>query len=190
MFYLIFAIIIALIIAFPCFRLLVKRAVLAHRLKNICSEKGYILHPTHRGWIFDSINDAEASLYVECSEKVYSVKLTGSGKRLRYISFIDPTHYSLRKYYGHFRGIIGGVSYCEDIEYKKQAYDFTYRLPPSCSDKALVPVVLVCPVPAVVSAVCGNQTKQLSDGDFTGEGYLYSRSEFLAVLEGIKKSPI
>ena len=167
-------------------RMMIKRAVLSYRLKRICSENRYIFHPDHRGWIFDGLNGSAASFYVECPEKIYSVKLTGSVGRLRHINFIDSTHYSIRRFYGHFRGIVGGVSFWEDIGYQKEPYDFTYRFCEPYLGKEVIPVVLVCPVPTVVSAIRDNRRQVLSDGDFTGEGYLYSRRGFLALLHGIK----
>ena len=185
MFYPVLITLAAFIVTYPCLRLLVKRLILAYRLKCVCDDKGYVFHPTHRAWIFDGINDTRVSFYVECREKVYSVKLTGSGKRSRFINFIDPTHYSLRCFYGHFRGFVGGLSIWEDIGYRKKAYDFTYMLPPSCVAKELISVVLVCPVPAVVLATRGNRSQEIGDGDHMGEGYLYSRRGFLALLEGI-----
>ncbi len=181
-FYLVLILIIALVVVFPYIRMLIKRGVLLYDLKQICAEKKYILHDSHRNWIFDGIDDGHNSFYVECPEKVYSVKLLGTKSRLQFINFIDPSNYSIRKYYGHFRGVIGGVSYWEDIARKKKPYDFTYNLPKSCSMKEIIPIVLICPVPAMVSAMRGNTKQDLDDGDFTGEGYLYTRRRFLELL--------
>lgn len=181
-FYLVLILIIASFAAFPYVRMLIKRVVLLHELKSICTEKKYILHDSHRNWIFDGIDDSYAGFYVECPKKVYSVKLLGTKSRLQFINFIDPSNYSIRKYYGHFRGIIGGVSYWEDIARKKKPYDFTYNLPEGCSSKELMPIVLICPVPAKVSAMRGNTRVDLCDGDHTGEGYLYTRRGFLELL--------
>lgn len=182
MLYLYAALIAAALIVYPYLRIFVMRLMLLYGLRDVCKMKGYILHRPRRVWIFDGFSDSTPSFFIESPDKVYSVKLVGAKAKSQYIKFIDEGHYSLRKVYGYLRGIHGGATFAEDIEHKKNPYDFTADMPQSCASKELLPVILICPVPNRVSAHSHGLLIELGNGDHNGEGYIYTRSGFLSML--------
>lgn len=168
-------------LAYPYLRFLFKRLQLLRGLKRICRKDGLEL-TFRKGWLFDGFSEHRTAFTVESSDKIWSVKLVGALKRSNYINLTDRKSYSVRKVYATLRGIHGGVTYDEFISRPKRPFDFTSQIDTS-TNKQIVPILLVCPVPTQICGVVGNRLRVIGVGMDTGEGLLYTGSSFIGLLE-------
>ena len=75
--------IVLVVIAYPYLRCLLKRFLLAKRIKTVCEKKGLTLHKTHLLWFLGSKHTGPCDFYIESTNEVFAVKLFGMKRRTR-----------------------------------------------------------------------------------------------------------
>ena len=69
--------IVAIIVFFPYIRCFFKRLKCANKIKRLCRNKNYKIHPTHPLWFLGSKHAKKCDLYIETANEVFSIKLFG-----------------------------------------------------------------------------------------------------------------
>ena len=175
-------ILIVILLLFPYISLLVKRLSLLIRVKRLCKKRNISFKRLSGGILLSSIKNGKISFICESEKSVLSVKVCGTISRRVFLRFIDTTHYATRNLRFQLSSTSGAINY---ETHNKDKYDFKEGLSIESFKKKLIPVILVCPVPASVSTTSGSETKSISQGDNIGEGYYYSSDGFLKLLSEI-----
>jgi len=116
-----------IIFLLPLIRLLVKRIILASRLKRVCRSKGYSLIGTKPLWFLSPNNAKNCDFYIVKEHEVLSVKLFGLKRRDSTLVFMPDNKYFLRKY---IKGLPPGVVYTLPIQTRIKSlpvFYFRYR---------------------------------------------------------------
>ena len=92
MFWLWFSLGVLILIALPFLRLLIKRLMLAGKLKKALKEVGGQRYFCHRLWLFSSKKDARCDFCVKVGEKTYAVKLFTVLFRLFVLTFSKESY--------------------------------------------------------------------------------------------------
>ncbi len=187
--------VLAILAAVPYLVFAVKRACLAMKLKTVCRRKGYAFTPLKRFWWFDTVKSGNCACKIETADTCYAVKIIGTVSRRQHLRFLNDTHYAVRslRFETHMTAKAAGYTYKEKEP---------YRFADIATDKPLYPVILLHPAPTTISAKrtdsngekaatpsyltpktdAPRRDELLQNGDFTGEGYVYTTNAFLNML--------
>lgn len=185
----------AVLIALPYIVFAVKRLCLAVRLKSACRQKGYVLTPLKRFWWLDTVTSGGCACKLETADTCYAVKIIGTVSKRKHLRFMDDTHVAVRslRFETHMTAKAAGYTYKEKEPYRFAEVD---------TEKTLHPVILLHPAPTTISAKrmdssgekaatpsyvtpkkdAPKRDELLQNGDFTGEGYVYTMKAFLNKL--------
>ena len=187
--YILLAVTVVLVLPYIVFA--VKRVFLAVRLKAICRQKGYTFTPLKAFWWLDTVKSGLPACKIETADTCYAVKILGTVFRRQHLRFLDETHFAVRslRFETHMTAKAAGYTYKEKEPYRFD--EITAQTP-------VRPVIILHPAPTTISAKrkdsSGEQAatpsyvtpKQdapkrdelLQNGDFTGEGYVYTVKAF------------
>lgn len=187
--------VLAVLIALPYIVFAVKRLCLAARLKFVCRKKGYILTPLKAFWWLDTVGSGFSACKIETADTCYAVKIVGTVFRRQHLRFYDDTHYAVRSllFETHSTAKAAGYTYKEKEPYRFAEVD---------TEKTVYPVILLHPAPTTISAKRTDSNSEkaatswyltpktdapkrdelLQNGDFTGEGYVYTMKAFLNTI--------
>jgi len=172
-----------------------KRLCLAMRLKSVCRKKGYILTPLKAFWWLDTVGSGSPACKIETADTCYAVKIVGTVFRKQHLRFLDETHIAVRSllFETHQTARAAGYTYKVKEPYRFAEVD---------TEKTVCPVILLQPAPTTISAKRADSSGEkaatssyltpktdaprrdelLQNGDFTGEGYVYTVKAFLSNL--------
>ncbi len=181
--------------ALPYIVFAVKRLCLAMRLKSACRQKGYILTPLKAFWWLDTVKSGSPACKIETADTGYAVKIIGTVFKRQHLRFLNETHYAVRSllFETHSTAKAAGYTYKEKEPYRFAEVD---------TEKTVHPVILLHPAPTTISAKRSDSSGEkaatsayltpktdapkrdelLQNGDFTGEGYVYTVKAFLKEL--------
>ncbi len=187
--------VLAVIGALPYMVFAVKRLCLAMRLKSACRKKGYTLTPLKAFWWLDTVGSGSPACKIEAADTCYAIKIVGTVFRRQHLRFLDETHMAVRSllFETHTTAKAAGYTYKEKEP---------YRFADVATDKTMHPVILLHPAPTTISAKrtdtggekaatpywvtpktdAPKRDELLQNGDFTGEGYIYTVKAFLGNL--------
>ncbi|MBQ4617674.1 MAG: hypothetical protein IJB27_04795 [Clostridia bacterium] len=173
----------------------VKRLCLAARLRAVCRKKGYTLTPLKRFWWLDTVKSGSPACKIETADIGYAVKIIGTVFRRKHLRFYDGTHYAVRslRFETHMTAKAAGYTYKEKEPYRFSKVE---------TENTVYPVILLHPAPTTISAKRADSNGEkaatpsyltpktdpplrdelLQNGDFTGEGYVYTADAFLSHL--------
>ncbi len=182
----------AMLGALPYIVFAVKRLCLATRLKSACRKKGYTLTPLKAFWWLDTVKSGSPACKIETPDTCYAVKIVGTVFKRQHLRFYDDTHYAVRSllFETHYTAKAAGYTY----KGKEP-----YRFAEVNTEKTVHPVILLHPAPTTISAKRTDSNGEkaatsayltpktdpprrdelLQNGDFTGEGYVYTAKAFL-----------
>ncbi|MBQ3093779.1 MAG: hypothetical protein IJC52_01285 [Clostridia bacterium] len=185
----------AVLSALPYVIFAVKRSHLAVQLKSICRKKGYTFTPLKAFWWLDTVKSGDCACKIETADTCYSLKIIGTVSRRHHLRFLSKTQFAVRslRFETHMTSKASGYSYKP-----KEPYRFDEVV----SEKPIHPVLLLCPTPTTISVKRTNGSGEQADtpsyvtpkvdaprrdellqnGDFTGEGYVYTAKAFLNKL--------
>ena len=183
----------AVVAALPYIVFAVKRQCLASRLKAVCRKKGYTLTPLKAFWWLDTVKSGLPACKIETVDTCYAVKIIGTVFRRKHLRFMDETHFAVRslRFETHMTAKAVGYTYKEKEP---------YRFDEVTTDKPVHPVILLHPSPTTISAKrtdsngekaatpsylmphqdAPKRDELLQNGDFTGEGYVYTMKALLS----------
>ncbi len=181
--------------ALPYIVFAVRRLSLACKLKAACRKKGYTLTPLKAFWWLDTVKSGSPACKIETADIGYAVKIVGTVFRKKHLRFYDGTHYAVRSllFETHYTAKAAGYTYKEKEPYRFAEVD---------TEKTVHPVILLHPAPTTISAKRMDSSGEkaatsayltpktdapyrdelLQNGDFTGEGYVYTVKAFLNML--------
>ena len=138
--------VVALIALCPYIRCLVKRLTCAKKIKKICREKGYSLHPTHPLWFLGGKHAKKCDLYIETPNEVFAVKLFAMLRKHTILVFKDNGEYFVRSFVA-FLSWGSPVRFPMDGKPKSlPPYDFRYQYQRPWEIKTPRRILLVNPV--------------------------------------------
>ena len=192
-FYVALALVVLALLPYVVFVL--QRLCLACKLKAVCRKNGYILTPLKPLWWLDTIKNGDCACKIETDDTCYVVKIIGTVFRKKHLRFMDDTHFAVRS----LRFETHMTAKAVDYTYKEKE---PYRFADVATDKTLHPVILLHPAPTMISAKRGDTNGEkaatpsyvapkqdapkrdelLQNGDFTGEGYVFTTKAFLNKL--------
>lgn len=166
----------------PVWRFLVKRLILAHKVKKLCRRKGFKLHKNGMFWLFGGKHGAACDFYIETRESVYSVKMFDMRRNTELV-FHDDGSYHVRRLTAML--VMGGyVDLSADGEKKKfPRIDYRYHYRMDWEIKTPRPILLVHPVCREMRYIDGGKSRALTVGQSFGGAKVYSLSRFLSDLE-------
>lgn len=162
---------ICLIIFYPFIRFFIKRISLIADIRHICRLKKFRYKANRFGAVFGNFKGKNCDFYIETADKLYSVKLCGTFFRKDLCDFMDEEHYAVRELAFQIAATRHAVRYKVKT---KRAYDFKYKSEKAYSEKDLIPIILMNPVPADVTY----HMKGIGNGDYIGEGIFYTGKGF------------
>ncbi len=185
----------AVLVALPYSVFAIKRLYLATRLKAVCRQKGYTFTPLKHLWWLDSVQSGSLACKVETDNTCYAIKIIGTVFRKRHLRFLDKTHIAVRSllFETHW------TAKAADYTYKEKE---SYRFADVATEKSVHPVLLLHPAPTTISAKrldsngeqaaissymapktdAPKRDELLQNGDFTGEGYVYTVKAFFTTV--------
>ena len=182
--------VLAAVLILPYIVFAVKRVYLTAQLTAICRRKGYIFTPLKPLWWLDTVKSGSPACKIETADTYYVVKIIGTLSKKQHLRFLTETQFAVRslRFETHMTAKAAGYTY-------KQKEP--YRFDDVQSPKALYPVILLHPAPTTISVKRSNscekadtpsyvtpkadppkQNELLQNGDFTGEGYVYTLKSF------------
>ncbi len=189
------ALALAVLAVLPYGIFVVRRVFLAFRLKAMCRRKDGVFTPLKAFWWLDTVKSGSPACKIETADTCYVIKIIGTVFRKQHLRFMDDTHYAVRslRFETHMTAKAAGYTYREKEP---------YRFADAATDKTVHPVILLHPAPTAISAkrrdTNGEQAatpsyltpKQdapkrdelLQNGDFTGEGYVYTLKRYRSLL--------
>ena len=186
---------IAILVLLPYAAFVLRRLCLACTLKAVCRKNGYLHTPLKPLWWLDTVKSGDCACKIETDDTCYAVKIIGTVFRKQHLRFMDDSHFAVRS----LRFETHMTAKAVDYAYKeKEPYSFA----DVTTDKTMHPVILLHPAPTMISAKRGDTNGEkaatssyltpnrdvpkrdeiLQNGDFTGEGYVYTASVFLDQL--------
>lgn len=181
----------AVLIALPYVAFTVKRLCLTMRLKSVCRQSGCTVTPLKAFWWLDTVRSGSLACKIETADACYAVKIVGTVFRRQHLRFYDDTHIGVRslRFETHMTAKAVGYTYKEKEPYRFAEVD---------TEKAVHPVILLHPAPTTISAKrmdssgeksatssyltpktdAPRRDELLQNGDFTGEGYVYTEKAF------------
>ncbi len=189
--YVVFAL--AVLIALPYIVFAVKRLCLAARLTSVCRKEGYTLTPFKAFWWLDTVKSGSPACKIETADTCYAIKIVGTVFKKQHLRFYDGTHYAVRSLLFETHE----TAKAADYTYKEKD---PYRFAEVDTEKTVHPVILLHPAPTTISAKrtdsngekaatssyltpktdAPRRDELLQNGDFTGEGYVYTMKAFLS----------
>ncbi|MBQ7671341.1 MAG: hypothetical protein IJS45_11605 [Clostridia bacterium] len=167
-----------LIISFPYVLTAIKRLLLILSIKRGCKRNGY-KYQRLGACVFSSIKSGRCSFRVETGNAFYTVKLCGPVSPRVHLRFSDETHYAVRNLRFQLSSSARAITY----ETKsKETFQFRHGFTEKDYFKHQENVILLCPEPGIVSRVIGSETREIGNGDSTGEGILYNGDGFKRLL--------
>lgn len=187
--------ILAMLVTLPPIVFAARRLMLAYRLTTACRRKGVRFTPLKAFWWLDTIRSGACACVIETADTCYVLKLIGTVSRRQHIRFFDETHYAIRSLRFETHTTAKAATYV----YKQKE---PYRFAECITDKAIYPVLLLHPAPTTISVRRAHSTHEqaatpywvtpktdapaqdelLQNGDFTGEGYVYTEKAFMKLL--------
>lgn len=188
MFILYCLLVLAALCAVPYILFAVRRLWLAHQLKTLCRRKGHTFTPLKPWWWLDTVADGRCACKIETADTCYVLKLIGTISRRQHLRFLSDTHYAARS-----------LRFETHTTAKAAGYVYKTKSPYRFADHgAAVPVLLLHPAPTAISVKRQDSTHEqactpywvtpkvdppaqdeyLQNGDFTGEGYVYTHAAF------------
>ena len=135
--------VIAFFAAWPYLRCLVKRVILAGKLRRVCRKKSLTLHPAHSLWFLGGKGAGRCDCYIETPTEVYAVKLFGMPRRPTVLLFRENGDYIIRSLFA----LMSFVTFTFHTKPKAMpVYDFRYRYHEEWEIKTPRRVLLVHPV--------------------------------------------
>ena len=172
-----------------------KRLCLVTRLKVACRKKGYTLTPLKPFWWFDTVKSGKCACKIETPDTCHAIKIIGTVSHRQHLRFLNDTHYAIRslRFETHETAKAAGYTYKEKEPYRFAEVD---------TEKTVHPILLLHPAPTTISAKRTDSSGEkaatpsyltpktdpprrdelLQNGDFTGEGYVYTADAFLSLL--------
>jgi len=170
-----------LLVVFPYALMALRRIFLIKKIKRGCKNAGYEYKKLGKTAL-SRVKDRECSFRIETPDSVYTVKLCGTVSRRIHLRFIDETHYAVRNLRFQLSTSSRAIGYDTKA---KERYDFRVGMDTETLSKRQFPVILICPRPGIISRAFGNETKEIGNGDGTGEGTLYTPDGFNKLLFGM-----
>ena len=188
-FYVALALVVLALLPYAVFVL--RRLCLAAQLKSVCHRKGYAFTPLKPLWWIDTVKSGDCACKIETADTCYVVKIIGTVFRKQHLRFMDDTHFAVRS----LRFETHTTAKAVDYTYKEKE---PYRFADVTTDKTMHPVILLHPAPTTISAKRTDSNGEkaatssyltpkhdapyrdelLQNGDFTGEGYVYTMKAF------------
>lgn len=187
--------VLAVLVVLPYIVFAVRRLLLACKLKVVCCQKGYTFTPLKRLWWLDTVKSGDLACKIETADVCYGIKIIGTVFRKQHLRFMDETHIAVRSllFETHWTAKATGYIYKEKEPYRFVDVD---------TEKTRYPVLLLHPAPTTISAKrmdtsgekaatssyltpktdAPKRDELLQNGDFTGEGYVYTMKTFLGKL--------
>ena len=181
----------AVLIVVPYIVFVLKRLCLAAQLKSVCRRKGYAFTPLKSFWWLDTVRSGKCACKIETPDTCHTIKLIGTVFRKQHLRFMDDTYFAVRSLRFETHMTAKAVNYT----YKEKE---PYRFADVATNKPMYPVILLHPAPTTISAKRPDSSGEmaatssyltpkhdapkrdelLQNGDFTGEGYVYTIKAF------------
>lgn len=181
--YLLIAAIVLTVWLYPYARTFFKRLAMRRKLRRICKNRGYTIHPAHRFWLFGRRMSRSCDFYVETPDTVYAVKLFGMKKRLQKL-IIRKDYFIVRNYIGIIsRTGTAPLSYdskpcpLPDYNFRLAFRDEWYR-------KAIRPVFLLHPTCFEVRVEKDHKEVLIGSSEAFSGMTLFTLAGFLGELDG------
>ena len=177
--------IIAVIALFPYICFLFKRLISVGKIKRICRNQGYIIHPTHPLWFLGSKNRNKCDFYIETANEVFAIKFFGMPSRLSILIIKENRDYFIRKYIVLLSKFAGTHFPVFDRKPKPlPIYDFRYQYKNEWESKTQRTILLVNPDPMEIRQLPQHGSEvSLGAGDMIYGMEIDSLSRLLGELE-------
>ncbi len=140
-FWLIIGSLIFILLLMPYIVYLIKRTVMYIKIRQVCKSRGFKVIPTRKICFLGSNSGPFCDFYIECPDKIFSVKLFGLPIRVAEIVFATDGTYFTRRYLN----LIKFSSKYDTQRKPRVKYDFRKNYRDEWADKATVNILLINP---------------------------------------------